>query len=301
MTWQRQGVIYEGINSRAQVPVVDTNNDGFWRIYFSHRDLNNHSYTSYIDVEPGNPKNIIKECSAPVLSPGPLGSVDQAGAMASSIVTINNLKLMYYVGWSQRKDVAYFNTTCVAYSENGEEWTKLGPILGPDLKDPGYSGTFHMVANRSNTEYSGLYLSCFEWKDGEPRYNLRVATSFDGITWKKQGVGIDITEQEGGVSQASTLYNAFNGLWRTWYSKRDHKDYRTNPLHSYRIKYAETHNLHTWEVFDSDNDLYPTNNPNDWDGIMCCYPCVVEYQGTLFMFYNGNGFGQTGIGYATWT
>ena len=49
MTWQRQGVIYEGINSRAQVPVVDTNNDGFWRIYFSHRDLNP---VDFVRVEP---------------------------------------------------------------------------------------------------------------------------------------------------------------------------------------------------------------------------------------------------------
>jgi len=28
------------------------------------------------------------------------------------------------------------------------------------------------------------------------------------------------------------------------------------------------------------------------------YPYVVDYRGTRFMFYNGNGFGQSGIGYA---
>jgi len=33
---------------------------------------------------------------------------------------------------------------------------------------------------------------------------------------------------------------------------------------------------------------------------MCCYPCVVTHENKLYMFYNGNGFGQTGIGYATW-
>jgi hypothetical protein len=32
---------------------------------------------------------------------------------------------------------------------------------------------------------------------------------------------------------------------------------------------------------------------------MICYPNVVQYRGTLYLFYNGNGFGQTGIGYAT--
>ena len=41
--WQRQGKFFNGIDGRAQCPVVDINNDGFWRIYFSHRDGNNHS------------------------------------------------------------------------------------------------------------------------------------------------------------------------------------------------------------------------------------------------------------------
>ena len=49
--WQRQGKFFNGIDGRAQCPVVDINNDGFWRIYFSHRDGNNHSYTSYIDID----------------------------------------------------------------------------------------------------------------------------------------------------------------------------------------------------------------------------------------------------------
>ena len=29
--WKRHGVIFEGVNGRAQCPVVDTNNEDFWR------------------------------------------------------------------------------------------------------------------------------------------------------------------------------------------------------------------------------------------------------------------------------
>jgi hypothetical protein len=36
-----------------------------------------------------------------------------------------------------------------------------------------------------------------------------------------------------------------------------------------------------------------------WDSDMICYPEVVAHDGRLFMFYNGNGFGRTGIGHAT--
>ena len=31
---------------------------------------------------------------------------------------------------------------------------------------------------------------------------------------------------------------------------------------------------------------------------MQCYPCVVENDDRLLMFYNGNGFGKSGLGYA---
>ena len=32
---------------------------------------------------------------------------------------------------------------------------------------------------------------------------------------------------------------------------------------------------------------------------MVCYPEVVKYKDLYYMFYNGNKFGNTGIGYAT--
>ena len=31
---------------------------------------------------------------------------------------------------------------------------------------------------------------------------------------------------------------------------------------------------------------------------MICYPNVIKVKDKLYMFYNGNGFGQSGFGYA---
>ena len=36
----------------------------------------------------------------------------------------------------------------------------------------------------------------------------------------------------------------------------------------------------------------------DWESEMTCYPWVVDYQDRTYMFYNGNGYGETGIGWA---
>ncbi len=33
-----------------------------------------------------------------------------------------------------------------------------------------------------------------------------------------------------------------------------------------------------------------------WDSEMIKYPCVFEHEGQLYMLYNGNSYGKTGIG-----
>ncbi len=35
-----------------------------------------------------------------------------------------------------------------------------------------------------------------------------------------------------------------------------------------------------------------------WDSVMVTYPSVYEHDGELHLLYNGNGFGETGIGHA---
>ncbi len=37
-----------------------------------------------------------------------------------------------------------------------------------------------------------------------------------------------------------------------------------------------------------------------WDSLMQTYPSVIQVKTDKFLFYNGNGFGKTGIGFAKW-
>jgi len=37
---------------------------------------------------------------------------------------------------------------------------------------------------------------------------------------------------------------------------------------------------------------------NGWDSEMICYPYVIDANGSKLMFYNGNGRGLSGFGYA---
>ena len=88
--WLKQGNIFN--KHWAQLPVVDIQNDNFWRIYYSNR-INNKSLPKYFDVEKGNPSKILQHCEEPILPLGELGTFDQAGVMPAEIITFKNKKL----------------------------------------------------------------------------------------------------------------------------------------------------------------------------------------------------------------
>jgi hypothetical protein len=81
-----------------------------------------------------------------------------------------------------------------------------------------------------------------------------------------------------------------------WYSVRMTSDYRTNPENSYRIKCVESFDLVNW--FKNEKLEFDIDVNSNWDNIMVEYPHVIHHRNKLYMFYNGNGFGKTGIGYA---
>lgn len=81
-----------------------------------------------------------------------------------------------------------------------------------------------------------------------------------------------------------------------WYSVRNKTDYRKNIKNSYRIKKSTSNDGLSW-IKEDDVELDIDLN-SSWDNIMVCYPFIVQKENKLIMFYNGNEFGKTGIGYA---
>lgn len=295
--WIRKGNIFD--RHHSQVPVVDTDNENFWRIYYSKR-INNKSYPFYIDVEMGNPHKILNESEKPILKLGDIGKFDVSGIMPTEIIKVGDLKYLYYIGWTNRFDVPYHNTLGLAVSnDNGNTWEKFsdGPIFGTSYKEPGYVGTISIL--KQNDEYHGFYLSCRQWKifdnKPEPIYDIKHSISSNGIDWTPLETAINLENDEGGISKASVI--DYEGKFLIWYSVRKENDYRTNPKNSYRIKCSQSNDLINWKKINKYNlDIDPLS---EWDNIMVEYPHIIKYNNKLFMFYNGNGFGKTGIGYAT--
>jgi hypothetical protein len=308
MKWIKKGHIYkpsgdiEFSQSHAQVPVIDylSESDTF-RIYFSTRDISNRSLPGYIDVNANNPKEVINISTSPLLKLGALGTFDDCGVMPSWLIDHNGAKYLYYIGWNVRNTIAYHNSVGLAISKDGgntfEKFSE-GPLWDRDHVEPHYSGTSCIIIDEGT--WKNWYLSCTEWRviDGktEPRYHIKYAESKDGINWQRKGiVAIDyLSDEEAGIVKASVIKS--QGIYKMWYSYRNFSNYRTDKNNSYRIGYAESQDGITWVRMDKKSGITISNE--GWDSEMIEYPHVIKHKDKTLMFYNGNGFGESGFGYA---
>jgi hypothetical protein len=122
------------------------------------------------------------------------------------------------------------------------------------------------------------------WTDDFPRYVIKEALSKDGIRWtfsEKILIGNPLLDA---VSRPCVIKK--NNQHIMWFAK---KQKNTN----YKIEAAIYANSQ-WSEYNS--NLHPSKQKNDWDYDMTCYPFVLEKN----MFYNGNGYGNSGIGVASW-
>ena len=311
MKWIKKGLIFKPkgnlswSKSHAQVPVADyIENENIIKVYFSTRNEKGFSLPGYVILDADNPKKIIDIGMNPILSLGELGTFDDCGVMPSWVVTNGDEKWMYYIGWNVRNTIAYHNSIGLAISKDGGKSYKKfssGPLWDRNYSEPHYSGTACVLFD--NGVWKNWYLSCTEWRiindRTEPRYHIKYAESIDGVNWERKGVvAIDYkNEDEAGIVKASVIIE--DEVFKMWYSYRSFGQYRTSRNSSYRIGYAESSDGLSWKRLDeSKNTLSVSKNINEWDGLMVEYPHVIDIKGKRLMFYNGNGFGETGFGLA---
>lgn len=294
LNWIKQGLIFS--KHHAQLPVADVLVDRI-RIYYSTR-VNGLSSPMYIEVDIEDPKTIIFECTNPILSLGDPGYFDCAGIMPTAIVNYNNLKYLYYIGWTNRLDVPYHNTLGLAISsDDGKTWNKFsnGPVFGTSYMEPGFIGTVEILIE--DGVWHMWYLSCRKWINYEDKmesiYEIRKATSTNGIDWlPEKNIVIPLEEGEGGISAVSII--KLDNRYEMFFSVRGETDFRTDTSASYRIKKAISYDMINWIR----QDNIEINISNDyWENTMTCYPEIAITPNNIFLFYNGNGFGKTGIGF----
>lgn len=297
----KQGRIFTpNHNEWAQCPVVDDMGDK-WRVYFSNRNKDGCSYITFIDVAPDEPGRILYNHKAPIASLGRAGAFDEHGMMPSSIVTVGSEKYLYYTGW-KRLDVdgkRYENSVGVL-RVRGNWFRRMltEPVLARQDNE-------HFAAHMSSWidrygVHIGLYSSCIDWLDGEPTYDCKMAVSEDGLNWKNEkGSAVVLDGNEGGICSVRYFKDPACVSGNVIFCVRDKTDYRGGKG-SYRIEHGIENFNGTIHRCGTMRGLY-TGSPGEWDSEMMCYPYlfVSPNTGIKYLFYNGNNFGQSGIGYAT--
>jgi hypothetical protein len=303
MEWEKKGLIYSCDffgTGYAQDAFIDQLNDKIWRIYYSARTQDVISLPFYIDVEAGNPRNILNIPDNPLALPGAAGTFDETGITMTSIVQVGGVKYLYYCGWNKRVTVPYALSIGVIIVKNdGAVYEKMfeGPIMDRSKYNPiAVSAPFVIYDEEI---FKLWYISFTQWKEYngrmEPTFIIKYATSTNGIDWDVSDK-ICINSTYDGESFARPWVLKDNGIYKMWFSTRGPAGYRGKEGQHYMIEYAESTDGENWKR-KIDQDVI-TKSETGWDSEMLAYAAVTKYNDTYYMLYNGNNFGKTGFGYA---
>ena len=295
MHWDKKGLIFKPdkrlywSKTHAMIPTPLRLNKDEVKVFYSGRDKLNRSHIGYVTFNLSKNFKIIDKSSVPVLSPGDLGCFDDNGVTPSCAIKVGKEIFLYYIGWNPGSTVRMHLFGGLAISKDGgnsfTRWSRA-PIIERSITDP-YLNTAPFVVKHIN-EYRMYYVSGHEWVHKDlPRYNIKMATSHDGLNWKRSGkVCIDFKNQdENALARPFVIFD--RGLWKMWFGYK--KDY-------YRIGYAESTDGIQWNR--KDNEVNIDVSDSGFDSKMMEYASIIKYKNKYIMFYNGNNYGFDGIGLA---
>jgi hypothetical protein len=235
-----------------------------------------------------------------VLGLGSLGAFDDSGAMPSCVIDVSDEKRLYYIGWNRAVTVPYRLSIGLAVStDGGMTFSRAddGPIMDRTPAEP-YFCTAPFVL-RDGGAWRMWYVSTTAWEEvrghPEPLYEIKYAESDDGVRWKRPNVTCIAPRSPAEATARPWVIRDSDG-YRMWYCYRSNVDYRTNRERSYRIGYAESKDGVSWERMDDAAGIDVSDE--GWDSQMIEYPSVYDHGGKRHLLYNGNGFGESGIGHA---
>ena len=165
-----------------------------------------------------------------------------------------------------------------------------------DRTDKGlYGRCIHTVLHEE--QYKIYYSIIRDWKIINnipyPVYDIWYTESADGISISDSDCLCCVTtnESEYRIGRPK-VYKSADGY--EMYYTRDliSKDYVIGRAHS-------TDGINWVRDDENPKSILPKSNTG-WDSEMTCYPVKLNYLDREYLFYNGNGMGHTGVGYAVW-
>lgn len=298
MRWRRYDRILEPPRlgdwavTHAAVPVVRNALDGSLELLYSPRDKEGRSHTGRADLVLVDGQLDVRVREDPVLVPGSLGAFDDSGAMGACHVRHEGREYLYYIGWNRGVTVPFTTFIGCAISDDGGrtfERVSRAPVLGRSDADPFLATSPWVLVD--GDRWRMWYASGVSWTRTASglrhEYRIVYAESANGLDWHPtRQVCIDFaSKEEYAIARPCVIRDS--DRYRMWFSCRGPE---------YRIGYAESDDGLRWERDDEHAGLRATGD--GWESRSVEYACVFDHEGTRWMLYNGNGYGETGIGLA---
>jgi hypothetical protein len=302
VAWEKLGRVYVAqgeepwAQRRAYLPTSLAIDEQRIRVFVAFLDDDMVGRLAYVDVSARDPTEVLNVSERPVLDVGEPGTFDDSGVNPLSLFRHDGRVWLYYVGWQRSTRVPYFLFTGLAYSDDdGLSFRRHArvPVLDRTDAEPTLrSGTFVTPA-RDGGGFRAWYVAGESWIEsrGKPRptYGMRYLESPDGVTWPQQGTPClePAAPDEYGFGRPYVLDDGER--LRMWYSVRSHSL-------GYRLGYAESADGIVWERRDDEAGIDVSDDGWDSEMIHCGWVQPTPF-GT-YLFYNGNGYGETGFGVA---
>jgi predicted GH43/DUF377 family glycosyl hydrolase len=300
MKWRKMGRIYAPDGRPpwgrkfAFPPVPYFLSDDVIRMYVAFCDEHMVGRIGYVDISADDPLKVLAVSGQPVLDIGTPGAFDENGILPTCMVEVDGKLYLYYVGYQLGMKVRYYQFEGLAIStDGGESFIRAQRVPVTDRTDQELLNRTSAFVRRRDGRFQMWYVGGSEWTviDGKPMpvYNIRYMESPDGITWPAEGrVCIDHTG-EGEYAFGRPFVIEENGKLLMFYSSRTKSK-------GYRIGYAESPDGQDW--IRRDDKIGIDVSAEGWDSQMLAYASVVRHKEKVYMFYNGNNYGETGFGYA---
>lgn len=291
---------FDWSQTHAQVPTA-IELDHAVRIFYATRDKKGRSLTSFIDVAKDNPSNILSIHNHPILDLGQPGTHDEDGVMSGCVVRNKDRLYAYYTGWSRCQTVPYHVSVGLAESiDDGRTFKRVfeGPVVDRTPLEPYMTMSPYVLCE--DGIWKMWYGSGTRWVeiDGtmEPIYQIKYAESRDGLGWQQDNIiCINQTHALEANTRPSVMKTADG--YEMWFSYRHSIGFR-EASGGYRIGYATSKDGKVWTRHEDPQGLAVSED--GWTKNMIAYPNVIMLKGKKTMFFNGDGFGRSGFGYAVW-
>ncbi len=267
----------------AQAQVMYDN--GIYKMWFMNLYDNGHADISYAESNDGISWHL--GSNGPVLTSGSPGTWDDYTVAMGYVLKVNGIYRLYYIG--TRDSHTGNRQIGLATSTDGIHWEKYNdPIIQSDNINQYFMDVHGVI------KYNGNY---FMYYDASPQnnytnFNINMATSTDGIHWKKYGNNPILTKdrawESDGVSYCSVVKD----------SAGFKMSYGNVPYSAVGMAYSED-GIH-WTK-DASNPVF---NLSDVSQNWCseiCYPYLFLNGNTLRIYYSGKGSdGMYHLGFAEW-